>query len=315
MHPSHAIPSPHVDYQVVLQQINHDAQALLGKGRVAQYIPQLAGIRGDQFGMAVVTVGGEQLAVGSSGVKFSIQSISKLFALTLAFQCVGDELWERVGREPSGTPFDSLVQLEADRGKPRNPFVNAGALAVTDVLCSRFTSPETALVEFVRRLSHCPSIDYNERVARSELGTCHRNMAMAHFMKSFGNLVNPVDEVMTAYCRHCAIDMTAVELARASAFLANGGVNPWSGERILTASSAKRLAALMLTCGTYDSAGDFAYRVGIPAKSGVGGGIVGHIPGLLSVCVWSPELEPSGNSLAGGFALERFTTLTGQSLF
>ena len=307
--------APDHDYPTVLAQIHTEIQPLLGQGRVASYIPELAKVRGDQFGMAVVTLDGEVCTCGDARVPFSIQSVSKLFALTLAYQCVGDALWQRVGREPSGNPFNSLVQLETEQGKPRNPFINAGALVVTDVLCTRFVNPETALVEFVRRLSGNATLQYDDRVARSEMATAERNRAMGHFMRSFGNLHNPVDEVIAAYCRHCAIRMDAVDLARAVAFLAHGGVNPWNGERVISASTAKRLSALMLTCGTYDAAGDFAFRVGIPAKSGVGGGIVGHIPGQLGVCVWSPELEPSGNSLAGSYALERFTTLTGQSLF
>lgn len=307
--------APDHDYPTVLAQIHTEIQPLLGQGRVASYIPELAKVRGDQFGMAVVTLDGEVCTCGDARVPFSIQSVSKLFALTLAYQCVGDALWQWVGREPSGNPFNSLVQLESEQGKPRNPFINAGALVVTDVLCTRFVNPETALVEFVRRLSGNATLQYDDRVARSEMATAERNRAMGHFMRSFGNLHNPVDEVIAAYCRHCAIRMDAVDLARAVAFLAHGGVNPWNGERVVSASTAKRLSALMLTCGTYDAAGDFAFRVGIPAKSGVGGGIVGHIPGQLGVCVWSPELEPSGNSLAGSYALERFTTLTGQSLF
>lgn len=307
--------TPDRNYPTVLAQIRTEIQPLLGQGRVASYIPELAKVRGDQFGMAVVTLDGEVSSCGDARVPFSIQSVSKLFALTLAYQCVGDMLWQRVGREPSGNPFNSLVQLESEQGKPRNPFINAGALVVTDVLCTRFVNPETALVEFVRRLSGNATLQYDDRVARSEMATAERNRAMGHFMRSFGNLHNPVDEVIAAYCRHCAIRMDAVDLARAVAFLAHGGVNPWNGERVISASTAKRLSALMLTCGTYDAAGDFAFRVGIPAKSGVGGGIVGHIPGQLGVCVWSPELEPSGNSLAGSYALERFTTLTGQSLF
>ncbi|WP_374586518.1 glutaminase [Ideonella dechloratans] len=306
---------PDHDYPTVLDQIRTEIQPLLGQGRVASYIPELAKVRGDQFGMAVVTLDGEVSTCGDARVAFSIQSVSKLFALTLAYQCVGDALWLRVGREPSGNPFNSLVQLESEQGKPRNPFINAGALVVTDVLCTRFVNPETALVEFVRRLSGNATLQYDDRVARSEMATAERNRAMGHFMRSFGNLHNPVDDVIAAYCRHCAIRMDAVDLARAVAFLAHGGVNPWNGEQVISASTAKRLSALMLTCGTYDAAGDFAFRVGIPAKSGVGGGIVGHIPGQLGVCVWSPELEPSGNSLAGSYALERFTTLTGQSLF
>jgi glutaminase len=284
--------APDHDYPTVLAQIHTEIQPLLGQGRVASYIPELAKVRGDQFGMAVVTLDGEVSTCGDARVPFSIQSVSKLFALTLAYQCVGDALWQRVGREPSGNPFNSLVQLESEQGKPRNPFINAGALVVTDVLCTRFVNPETALVEFVRRLSGNATLQYDDRVARSEMATAERNRAMGHFMRSFGNLHNPVDEVIAAYCRHCAIRMDAVDLARAVAFLAHGGVNPWNGERVISASTAKRLSALMLTCGTYDAAGDFAFRVGIPAKSGVGGGIVGHIPGQLGCACGRPSWSP-----------------------
>ena len=302
------------DMQAVLEEIHREVQPLLGQGEVARYIPELAKVPPGRFGMAVVTLDGEVHTVGDAHEAFSIQSISKLFSLTLVFKLIGDELWQRVGREPSGNPFNSLVQLEQERGKPRNPFINAGALVVTDVLCSRFVQPEMALVDFLRRLSGNTALQYDERVALSELGTSSRNRAMGHFMQSFGNLANPVDEVIEAYCRYCAITMNCVDLARAVCFLANDGVS-LGGQSIIDSSSAKRLSALMLTCGTYDAAGDFAYRVGLPAKSGVGGGIVAHIPGTLGVCVWSPALEASGNSLAGSFALERFTSLLGLSLF
>jgi glutaminase len=174
--------------------------------------------------------------------------------------------------------------------------------------------PENAVVEFLRPLSGT-EVHYNRAVAASERRTSHRNAAMAHLMKSFGNLGNSVDDVLDAYCRHCAIEMDCVELARAVTFLAHGGTHPSGQGQILTTSMAKRLNALMLTCGTYDAAGDFAFRVGLPAKSGVGGGIVAVMPGECGVCVWSPGLEPSGNSLAGSLALERFTDITGRSIF
>ncbi|MEP6504388.1 MAG: glutaminase A, partial [Betaproteobacteria bacterium] len=196
----------------------------------------------------------------------------------------------------------------------RNPFINPGALVCTDILCTRYAVPENAVVEFLRPLCGNKDVHYNRAVAGSERRTSHRNAAMAHLMKAFGNLANSVDDVLDAYCRHCAIEMNCVELARAVTFLAHGGAHPSGGE-ILGTSMAKRLNALMLTCGTYDAAGDFAFRVGLPAKSGVGGGIVAVMPGECGICVWSPALEPSGNSLAGSLALERFTTLTGRSIF
>lgn len=304
-----------MDYSAILETIQRDLRPYLGTGRVADYIPELANVPPDRFGMAIVTVAGDVYRIGDADERFSIQSISKLFACTIAFQLLGDELWTRVGREPSGTAFNSLVQLEAEQGKPRNPFINAGALVVTDVLSRRFVSAETALVEFMRRLTGERNIDYDMSVAQSELAHAHRNSAMAHFIASFGNLTMPPETVVDAYCRQCAISMSCVELARAALFLANGGVVPSTGERILDVSSAKRLSALMLTCGTYDAAGDFVYRVGLPAKSGVGGGIVAVLPGEMAVCVWSPGLDAHGNSLAGVLALEALTTLTGHSIF
>ena len=303
------------NYPAILEQIHRDIAPWRTAGRVADYIPELANVSAHRFGMAIVTLDGRVFAVGDARERFSIQSISKLFACTLAFQLLGDELWERVGREPSGTAFNSLVQLETERGVPRNPFINAGALVVTDVLCRRFVGAETALVQFVRRLTGVSDLDYNLRVADSELRHADRNRAMAHFMASFGNMEMPPETVVDAYCRPCAIEMNCIELATATLFLANGGIAPVSGERVLDASSAKRLSALMLTCGTYDAAGDFVYRVGLPAKSGVGGGIVAVLPGEMAVCVWSPGLDANGNSLAGVKSLEWLTTLTEHSIF
>ena len=304
-----------MDYAEVLQQIAHELAPVIGQGQVASYIPELANVSPHQFGMAVVTIGGEVFTVGDARQSFSIQSISKLFTLVMALQLEDEKVWTRVGREPSGTPFNSLIQLEAENGRPRNPFINPGALVCTDILCTRYAVPENAVVEFLRPLSGNRDVHYNRAVAASERRTSHRNAAMAHLMKAFGNLNNPVDDVLDAYCRHCAIEMNCVELARAVTFLAHGGRHPEGQGEVLGTSMAKRLNALMLTCGTYDAAGDFAFRVGLPAKSGVGGGIVAVMPGECGICVWSPALEPSGNSLAGSLALERFTTLTGRSIF
>lgn len=304
-----------MDYQATLERIHNALKPVIGQGKVASYIPELANVPPEQFGMAVVELDGTVHSVGDAQVRFSIQSVSKLFALTLAFQREGDSLWARVGREPSGNPFNSLVQLERESGIPRNPFINAGALVITDILASRFTAAETATSSFLGRVSARPDVTYNARVAQSERQTSSRNAAMAHFMKSFGNLHNRVGDVLDAYCRTCAIEMSCIDLARAVGFLVNRGVNPWNNETVLDASSTKRLSALMLTCGTYDAAGDFAFRVGLPAKSGVGGGIVAILPGECGICVWSPALEETGNSYAGSLALEMFTTFTGKSIF
>lgn len=304
-----------LDYQNILDTIAEEVEPLTWKGAVADYIPSLARVPLGQFGMCAVTLDGRQYSVGAADHRFSIQSISKLFALTQAFRMLGDALWERVGREPSGNPFNSLVQLEYEGGKPRNPFINAGALTVTDILCSRSVNAHVSILHFLRRLSGRNDIHFDQEVAASEAATGHRNAAMAHFMKSFGRIHSPVEVLLDSYFHQCAIAMSCRELAHAALFLANRGILPDSGEHLLTASAAKRISAVMLTCGTYDAAGDFAYRVGLPAKSGVGGGILAVVPGEMAVCVWSPGLDTSGNSLAGGMALERFTTLAGNSIF
>jgi len=307
-----------MDYQNILDRVHAAVKPIIGTGSVASYIPELAKVSPDQFGIALVDLEGKVYRAGDAETPFSIQSISKLFGLTLAFHLQGDSVWSRVGREPSGTPFNSLVQLEQEQGKPRNPFINAGALVVTDILLTHYASrggAENALINFVRKICNKSDIGYDRAVAASEQRTSHRNAAMAHFMKSFGNLNNEVNDVIEAYCRDCAIAMNCIDLARAVTFLANHGALPWSGEKILDASSAKRINALMLTCGTYDAAGDFAFRVGLPAKSGVGGGIVALMPGECGICVWSPALEASGNSYAGSVALEMLTSMSRRSVF
>jgi glutaminase len=303
------------DYQQVLETIQEEVRPLLGRGHVADYIPELRKVSSERFGMAVYCLDGHTFSTGDADVKFSLQSVTKLFALALAFSREGDNIWKRVGREPSGNPFNSLVQLEHERGIPRNPFINAGALVITDILVSRFVQADVAVLQFMRMLADDPAIDFDMAVAQSEQKTANRNSAIAYFMKNFGNLHNDVSEVIDTYCRQCSITMTCSELAKAGAFLAKHGTVPWTGQEILDPSSAKRLNALMLTCGTYDAAGDFAYRVGLPAKSGVGGGILALLPGEAAIAVWSPGLEANGNSLAGTYALERFTTLTSRSIF
>lgn len=303
------------NYQSILDTICEEVQPLLPRGKVAGYIPQLSKVAPDHFGMALFCLDGRTFSVGEADVRFSLQSVTKLFALALAFSREGDAIWTRVGREPSGNPFNSLSQLEYERGIPRNPFINAGALVITDILSTRFVQSDIALLQFMRMLADEVAIDFDTAVAQSERQTAHRNNAIAHLMKDFGNLHNPVEMVIDSYCRQCSITMTCAELAKAGSFLAQHGTVPWSDTQILDKSSAKRLNALMLTCGTYDAAGDFAYRVGLPAKSGVGGGILALVPGELAVAVWSPGLDATGNSLAGTYALERFTTLTARSIF
>ena len=304
-----------MDYQSVIDRIRDEVRELWGQGRVADYIPALEKVNPRQFGMSVATLDRQEYSTGDAQVCFSIQSISKVFTLAMVTRHVGDDIWDAVGREPSGNPFNSLVQLEYEQGKPRNPFINAGALVVTDRLISLYPHPKDAMLEFVRSLCGNDDIYYDKEIARSERLNADRNMSLAYLMKSFGNIRNDVDTLLDVYCHQCAISMSCVDLARAFLFLSNRGVNPFSGKQVLSVSQAKRLGALMLTCGFYDESGDFAFRAGLPGKSGVGGGIAAYIPGNLAVTVWSPELNRHGNSLAGMAALEHFTTDIGNSIF
>jgi glutaminase len=304
-----------MDYTAILGEIHARVGPHLTSGRVADYIPELAAVPPGGFGMALMDHAGRVHTCGAAEKPFSIQSVSKVFTLTLALKGLGDDLWRRVGREPSGSAFNSLVHLEYEDGKPRNPFINAGALVVTDVLLDLDPGAVDTLTGTVRALAGNPAIAVNGQVARSEAEHGYRNASLANFLKGCGRLVHPVETVLAAYYRQCALEMSAVDLARAGFFLMNRGV-PWgTDEPFLAANRAKYVNALMLTCGTYDSVGDFAYRVGLPGKSGVGGGILAVMPGRFSVAVWSPGLDASGNSLAGVLALEWLTTMTGLSVF
>lgn len=304
-----------MNFDRLITEIPAHAREHIGKGKVASYIPALARVPAHKFGMTLHPLEGNVLRLGDSEERFSIQSISKVFTLSLAMGLVGEELWRRVGREPSGNRFNSLVQLEYEHGIPRNPFINAGALVICDVLLSHLSAPKQALRDYLRVLSGSFDVDYDEEVARSEAETGFINRALANFLKGHGNLHGEVDAVLDLYFHQCALAMSCSELARATLHLANHGVAPHLEESVLTPPQVKRLNALMLTCGTYDAVGEFAYRIGLPAKSGVGGGIIAVLPGEYAVTVWSPELDPSGNSLAGGAALEYLTLVTGKSIF
>ncbi|MBA2919806.1 glutaminase [Sphingomonas sp. MAH-20] len=287
------------------------------RGRVADYIPALARVSPDHFGIAVVTADGTLHAAGDAQLPFSVQSVSKVFALTLALDRVGDDLWKRVGREPSGSAFNSIVQLESERGIPRNPFINAGAIVVSDALLAGQHAREAIgdLLRFVRFLADDDGVTIDSEVAHSEAGTGFRNFALANYMKAFGNLDNAVEEACKVYFHQCALTMSCCQLAMAGRFLMADGVHPGTGRPVITPERARRINALMLTCGHYDGSGEFAFRVGIPGKSGVGGGILAIVPGKASIAVWSPGLNERGNSKLGSLALEKLAERTGWSVF
>jgi len=296
--------------QSLIDQIANDVANLVGSGKVADYIPALSCIDPQQFGMAVQTTSGDSFATGQADTRFSIQSISKVLSLTLALQARSDR--HRVGKEPSGDPFNSLTQLEYERGIPRNPLINAGAIITADCLVSDHTEAKQALLDLVRQLAG-NSIHFDEEVAASERETGARNAALAYLMKSFGNLENEVDQVLDTYFHQCSLAMSCRELANCFCYLANAGKH--QDKAIVDIARARRINSLMLTCGTYDRAGEFAFEVGLPAKSGVGGGIVAVVPGELALAVWSPGLGPSGNSVAGTEALKLFAKNSGLSIF
>jgi len=304
-----------VNYQAVLQSIVEDLQPKLGRdGAVATYIPALARVPAAQLGFALCTAEGIEATAGDAAVSFSIQSISKVFTLALAMRAIDASLWERIGVEPSGNPFNSLVQLETEKGVPRNPFINAGAIAVADRLISQFADPKAEILRLLSELCGEP-VHFDGEVARSEAQTGYRNVALANFMKSFGKLDNDVSTVLDVYFHQCSIRMNCIQLARAAGFLCRDGARPDGRGALVSERQARRINALMLTCGTYDAAGEFAFLIGLPCKSGVGGGIIGVVPDKLSLCVWSPALDATGNSFLGRLALESFTARTGLSVF
>ena len=302
-----------MDHVEALHQAMEAVRPVLGTGRVADYIPALAENDPAAFGMSLATVEGGVYGVGDWERPFSVQSVSKLFTLCLVLART-DDVWRRVGREPSGNPFNSLVQLESEHGIPRNPFINAGALVVTDRLQSLTSDAFGAVRDFLRAESGNPRLDADRAVAASEARYGHRNAALAHFLASYGNLDNPVETVLEHYYAHCSIAASCRDLALAGTVLARHGLRV-DGSRLLSNSAAKRVNAIMLTCGTYDAAGEFAYRVGLPGKSGVGGGILAIVPTRGALCAWGPGLDKAGNSIAAVRALDAFTTATGWSVF
>ena len=305
-----------MNYQAILEEIEREIQPLFGEGKVADYIPALANVEPDQFTMAIQMFDGSSFGVGEINKKFSIQSISKVFTFTLALEHYGKELYKRVGHEPSGNPFNSLVQLEYENGIPRNPFINAGAIVTADTLVSIYKKNTfDEILKFIRKVSNDETIVYDEDIFESELEHGFRNFALINMIKSYKNIHNEINEVINTYFKQCSIMMSPNELASSMLFLANHGVNPLTNEQIITESKAKRINSLMLTCGHYDASGDFAYKVGLPGKSGVGGGIVAIVPKKMAICVYSPRLNKQGNSLIGTKALELFTTKTGLSIF
>ncbi len=305
-----------MDYQALVEEAFSAAETYRGRGTVASYIPALARVNPSKLGVAIALADGTTHCAGDAKEPFSIQSISKVFTLGLALGHVKAALWNHVGREPSGSPFNSIVQLEAEKGKPRNPLINAGAIVVCDQLMGRRPADEVVdeILGFMRRQSS-EDVAIDGEVAESESKAGTLNRSLAYFLAAFGNVQNPVEEVLSVYFRQCAIAMSCCQLARAGLYLAFDGKDPVTGAEVVIPSRARRINALMMTCGHYDNSGEFAFSIGLPGKSGVGGGILTIVPGIGTIVVWSPGLNAAGTSLAGAVALERIVERTGWSVF
>ena len=304
-----------MNYTKLFSKIYAEIQQVKNVGKVANYIPELGTVDPNKFGVHLTTIDSQHFSFGNSDEKFSIQSIAKVLSLVMAYNFEGEKLWERVGVEPSETPFNSFVQLENFNGIPRNPLINSGALVIADVLVSRLKNPKKEFLQFVRDLSKNQKINYSEIIATSEKETGYRNAALINLMKSYGNIKNNIEVVLDFYFHLCSIEMTCKELSQTFLFLAYYGKNPITNEVVLNTSRSKRINAIMQLCGFYDEAGEFTFKVGLPGKSGVGGGIVAVHPNKYSIAVWSPPLNKNGNSTKGLKFLELFTTETETSIF
>lgn len=304
-----------MNYKETFSSIYNVLSTLDNEGQTAQYIPELAQVDPKKFGVSLYTNKGKLYSFGNSQEEFSIQSIVKVLALALAYRREGSQLWQRVDVEPSGTPFNSLVQLEFERGIPRNPFINAGAIVVVDVLVRLFENPKQKFLNFIKEIIGEEKIAYSEKITASEKQHAFTNMALVNLMKSFGNIKNDIEVVMDLYFTLCSICMTTDQVAKVFSFLSNKGVSPITNNMIVSPRQSKRINAIMQTCGFYDESGEFAYKVGLPGKSGVGGGIIAVHPGYYSIAIWSPKLNKKGNSYLGSKFLEAFTTVAESSIF
>lgn len=304
-----------INCQNILDNTYKRVRSLKNEGAVATYIPELAKVDPNQFGVCLTTKTGEKYVCGEAQTKFSIQSIAKVLSLSLVLSEIGEKLWKRMDFEPSGSAFNSLVQLETENGIPRNPLINAGAIVICDIICELFENPKEALLDYVRDVSGITDLTYSTEIATSEKLTGYRNYALANFIKSFGNIKNTCNEVTDLYFYLCSIEMTCEELSYTFGFLANQGKQFGTNKKIVTPSQAKRINAIMQSCGFYDEAGEFAFRVGLPGKSGVGGGMVAILPNSYAIAVWSPKLNKHGNSYRGMKLLEYFTDETQDTVF
>jgi len=305
-------------FQEQLEQAVNKARKHVHEGKVASYIPELAKSDPNQLGAAIVLMDGSVITAGDTKTRFTLQSIAKLFSLAIALIDHGcDEVFSRVGMEPTGDPFNSIMKLEAIKPhKPLNPMINAGAIAVCDMVEGKGSEDKMErILSLLRKMTGNPKICVNDSVYLSEKKSANRNRALAYFMKDSGVLKGDVEETLDFYFRHCSIEVTTQDMAWMAIVLAADGAHPVTGERLIDASIARICKTFMVTCGMYNASGEFAIQVGIPAKSGVAGGIMASVPKQMGIGVYSPGLDEKGNSLAGVKLLRELSQMWHLSIF
>ncbi len=284
------------------------------KGNVATYIPELGKADKNKLGLCILTADGKRYSVGDTKDRFTIQSISKVISMILALEfCPIKEVFDKVGMEPSGEAFNSLVELDLNSNRPFNPMINSGAITVASMLLPKLSFEE--ILSATRRFCMDPDIEMDEAVFRSEMQTCSRNRAIAYLLESKGIIESDVEKTLELYTKMCSMTVTAESLANLGLVLANGGINYMNGKRMITQSVVQVVKTIMLTCGMYDASGEFAVQVGIPTKSGVGGGLLSVVDQSMGIGIYGPSLDEKGNCIAGNAMLEYLSMKLGLHIF
>lgn len=298
----------------ILEVAFEKGREVIPEGNVATYIPELGKSDKNALGLSICTKYGEHFNIGDTTTKFTIQSISKIISLAIALEHLGfEKVFSKVGMEPSGEAFNSLVELDLNSNKPFNPMINSGALTVSSLLLPEFSFEQ--MMEYSRKVCLDPEIGMNDAVFQSEMSHISRNRAIAYLLESKGIIENDVEGSLELYTKMCSLNVTAESLSNFGMILATGGINPKSGERVISARTVGVIKTIMLTCGMYDGSGEFAVRVGIPTKSGVGGGLLSVVDDRMGIGVYGPSLDEKGNCIAGRPLLQHLSSELGLHIF
>lgn len=302
----------------LLESVIENNRCYTKEGRVASYIPELQKVNGDSLGIYISSLDGQDYFAGDYDTKFTIQSISKIISLMIAIIDNGrDFVFSRIGVEPTADAFNSIINLETkNSNRPLNPMINSGAIATVSLIHGDMAD-ETIdrILNFTRKITGNSEIDINNEVYESEKRTGDRNRSLAYFMKSTGIINKNVEEVLEVYFKMCSMEVTCKDISRIAAMLANDGILPWSGERVVPLYATKIIKSIMVTCGMYDASGETAVNIGVPCKSGVGGGILAVSPRRMGIGVVGPALDAKGNSIAGIKVLEELSKELDLSIF